>query len=152
VQLELTPQTSIQAEYRYRHIEHGDLALRFFPEDFFPGERDTEERHTARLGARHAFSPSSSILGSFMYQDAKFSVRDDQVGAPVTFISLRRPETAFSVELQHLFRSRSFNLTSGIGYFDINGRIDQVTGIDLPPPVGPEIRSTASTDLHHFNT
>jgi tetratricopeptide (TPR) repeat protein/opacity protein-like surface antigen len=151
-QLELSPQTSIQAEYRYRHIEHGDLALRFFPEDFFPGERDTEKRQTFRLGARHAFSPGSIILGSFMYQDAQFSLRDDQVGAPVTFVSLKRPETAFSVELQHLFRSRSFNLTSGVGYFDINGRIDQVIGLDLPPPDGPEISSTASTDLHHFNT
>ena len=150
-QQELTSQTSIQAEYRYRHIEHGDLSLRFFPEDFFPSERSTEERHTVRLGARHALSPSSVILGSFMYQDAKFSLRDDQVGEPITFVSLERPETAFSIELQHLFRSRFLNLTSGTGYFDINGRVDQVTGLDLPPPIGPEISSTASTDLDHFN-
>jgi tetratricopeptide (TPR) repeat protein len=151
VQLELTPQTSIQAEYRYRHIERGDLFLRFFPEDFFPGERNTEETNTVRLGVRHAFSPSSIILGSFIYQDAKFSLRDDQVGAPVTFVSLERPETAFSVEIQHLFRSRFFNLTSGTGYFNINGRVDQVTGLDLPPPIGPEISSTVRTDLDHFN-
>ena len=87
-----------------------------------------------------------------MYQDVKISFRNDQVRAPATFVSFERPETAFSVELQHLFRSRSFNLTSGIGYFDINGHVDQVVGIDLPPPVGPEIRATESTDLHHFNT
>ena len=66
-------------------------------------------------------------------------------------MSFKRPETAFSVELQHLFRSRFFNLTSGAGYFDINGRIDQVLGFDLPPPDGPEISSSASTDLQHFN-
>jgi tetratricopeptide (TPR) repeat protein/opacity protein-like surface antigen len=67
VQFELTPSTSLQVEYRYRNTEHGDLALRFFPEDFFPGERNTEERHTVRVGGRHAFSPGSILLGSFIY-------------------------------------------------------------------------------------
>ena len=66
VQQELTPNTSIQGEFRYRNNERGDLSLRFFPEDFFPGERNKEERYTSRLGARHAFSPSSIILGSVM--------------------------------------------------------------------------------------
>ena len=63
VQLELTPQTSIQAEYRYRNNERGDVLQRFFLTDLFPGERNTEERHTARFGARHS-SPNSIVLGS----------------------------------------------------------------------------------------
>ena len=40
VQQELSPQTSIQAEYRYRDSEHGDVQQRFFPEDIFPGLTD----------------------------------------------------------------------------------------------------------------
>ena len=129
-----TPNTSMQAEYRYRNTERGDLQLRFFPEDFFPGERNTEERHTIRLGARHAFSPGSILLGSFIYQDAELRLRDDQLPPPVYF--LRRAKglnSAFGAELQHLFRSRYFNLTSGAGYFDIDGRIDTTFGLDLPP-------------------
>ena len=35
LQAELSPKTSIQAEYRYRNTERGDLQQRFFPEDFF---------------------------------------------------------------------------------------------------------------------
>jgi tetratricopeptide (TPR) repeat protein len=35
-QQELTPQTNIQGEYRYRNTKIGDLQQRFFPEDFFP--------------------------------------------------------------------------------------------------------------------
>ena len=31
VQLELSPATSVQAEYRYRNFTHGDIRLRFFP-------------------------------------------------------------------------------------------------------------------------
>ena len=148
VQLELTPDTSVQAEYRYRDLEHGDLGLRFFPQDFFPGERTTEERHTARIGARHAFSPGSVLLGSFIYQDATFGVQNDQPPAPLPFSS-ERPEQAYSAELQHLLRSPRFSLTTGAGFFDINGRIDQVIGLGLPPPFPLSI--TTSTDLNHTN-
>src|SRR5262249_41279400 len=64
VQLELTPNTSMQAEYRYRNTEKGFLPLRFFPEDIAPGQRNKDERDTYRLGLRHAFSPGSILLGS----------------------------------------------------------------------------------------
>ena len=69
-QVELSPSTSIQAEYRYRNAEYGDLPLRFFSDDVFGGQRNTEERHTGRFGLRHTFSPGSVLLASFMYQDA----------------------------------------------------------------------------------
>ena len=155
VQVELTPSTSIQAEYRRRRLEHGDVVQRFFEEDFFPGERNTEDRDSYRIGARHAFSPNSILLGSLMYQDAEFKLTDDQDAFPVTSVSARRPESALSVELQHLFRSRYVNVTSGVGYFDVHGRIDLVTGLDpaFAALVGlpPELRSHIGTDLQHVN-
>ena len=155
VQLQLTPSTSVQGEFRYRETERGDLVQRFFREDFAPGERNREERHTVRLGARHAFSPNSILLGSVMYQDVKFTQTDDEVGFPVTLLSVKRPETAVSGELQHLFRSRYVNLTTGVGYFDIDGRIAQRVSLDplFAALVGldPELRASASTDLQHVN-
>ena len=51
VQVELSPQTSVQAEYRYNNIDKGDLRQFFFPEDFFPHQRNMEERHSYRVGA-----------------------------------------------------------------------------------------------------
>ena len=51
VQLELTPETSIQSEYRYRNTTSGDLRLRFFSDDVLPDETNKEERHTIRFGA-----------------------------------------------------------------------------------------------------
>jgi tetratricopeptide (TPR) repeat protein len=158
VQLELTPQTSIQAEYRYRNNERGDLLLRFFPEDFFPGQRNKEEFNTIRLGGRHTFSPGSIILGSFTYQNANAKQRDEQFPLPaINFVDFKLPDAnAFAFELQHLFRSRYFNLTSGVGYFDINGTIQTTTGINLPPPpIGPgpiEQLSTTDTATRHFNS
>jgi tetratricopeptide (TPR) repeat protein len=155
VQVALTPSTSIQAEYRRRRLEHGDLIQRFFKEDFFPGERNTEDRDTYRIGARHAFSPNSILLASVMYSDVEFTLKDDQTSFPVTSLSVRRPESALSAELQHLFRSRYVNVTSGVGYFDVRGRIDQVTTLDpaFAALVGfpPELRGHTGTDLKHVN-
>jgi tetratricopeptide (TPR) repeat protein len=152
VQQELTPDTSIQAEYRYRNTEHGDLQQRFFLEDFFPGQRNTEERHTVRLGGRHAFSPNSILLGSFTYQDADFRQKDEQFVIPgISSIDQKTPQDAFGAELQHLFRSRYFNLTSGVGYFDIDGELRATVGFGFPP--GPiEVQSaTINLDLQHVN-
>src|SRR5262249_20607729 len=155
VQVELTPSTSVQAEYRRRRLEHGDVIQRFFKDDFFPGERDTEERDLYRIGARHAFSPNSILLASFMYKDAEFKLIDEKQPFPVTFPSIRRHESSISAELQHLFRSRYVNVTSGVGYFDVNGRADQVTRLDpaFAALIGlpPEIRATSGTDLKHVN-
>jgi tetratricopeptide (TPR) repeat protein len=126
LQLELSPQTSFQVEYRYRNKEKGDLDQRFFQDNFFPGARNREERNTVRLGARHAFSLDSILLASIIYQDAQLSLRDNQpVDIPgLASEILKRPETAFGQELQHLFRSQYFNLTSGVGHVDINGVLD----------------------------
>ena len=66
VQLELSPDTSLQAEYRYSNTDTGYLFRYSFPEDIAPGQRNKEEMHTSRLGVRHAFSPDSILLGSFI--------------------------------------------------------------------------------------
>jgi hypothetical protein len=165
LQLELTDKTSIQAEYRYRHTEKGDLLLRFFPESFFPGQRNKAKTNFYRAGVRQAFSPNSILLGSFAYQKADTSLRDEQFPPPnpfvtVTLFQLELPdERSLSGEVEHLFRSQRFNLTSGVGYFDIEGEIEQtVRGFASfpPPPFGPgtidiSSRGTTPTIIHHAN-
>jgi hypothetical protein len=147
VQLELTPQTSIQAEYRYRNTELGDLQQRFFQEDFFRTLRNEEDRHTFRLGGRHTFSPGSILLGSFTYQDKDARLRTDNFPEPGSFTDIRVPETAFGVEFQHLFRLRYVNLRTGVGYFDVNRTQNITFGF---PGVDP-IQSMTDAGLQHFN-
>ena len=150
-QLELSPEASIQAEYRYRHNERGDLVQRFFPDTFFPEERNTEERNTFRLGGRYAFTPNSIALASLTYQKADVRLKDDDPFSdlPGSFIDLRRPENAYSAELQHLFRSRYVNVTTGVGYFDIHGRLDRGIGFNFPPLF--TIEDVVDLDLVHYN-
>jgi tetratricopeptide (TPR) repeat protein len=150
VQLQLSPQTSLQAEYRYRKIEYGDLLLRFFPDAFIPSVRHEVENHTIRLGGRHAFSPGSIILGSFSYQDSDTNTRDDQPPVPgLRFLEGKVPQKAFGAELQHLFRSRYFNITSGAGYFHIDGNIQSTEGRVGPPP--RDVSRTVDTQIRHVN-
>ena len=157
LQLELSPQTSIQGEYRYRKSVRGDIRLRFFPDDVFPDETNKEETQTARVGLRHAFSPNSILLSSFIYQDANFSVRENGIPRnPFAFSDGKRPESSFSGELQHLFRSQYFNLTSGVGYAKSDGEADITAGaiVPLPPPLPPLsviARSSSDTDVKHAN-
>jgi tetratricopeptide (TPR) repeat protein len=152
VQHDFTPQTSVQAEYRYRKTEVGDLQQKFFSDVFFPGLRNTQELNTFRVGGRHAFSPGSILLGSVMVQDAKFGTIFDEPGF---FTGLRIPQDAYSAELQHLYRASWGNLRSGIGFFDVSGEVDSTLRMDLPPPPdGPgsvEERTVTKTDYHHIN-
>ena len=147
VQREISPQTSIQAEYRYRNSEHGDIQQRFFPEDIFPGLTDELESNTIRLGGRHAFSPDSVLLGSFIYKDSDARGRTDDFPEPGGSIDIKAPETAFSVELQHLFRSRYLNLQTGGGSFGVDSKEDLTIGF----PGSEPFRSVTDLDLQHFN-
>src|SRR5437762_1331656 len=154
LQFELSPTTSIQGEYRYRKAETGDLQLRFFPDEFFPGQRTPQERHTYRFGVRHAFSPASILLGSFIYSDADFGAFDTQpFVAPgfITALDLKEPQKAFGGELQYLFRSRYFNLTSGVGHVDRNSTAKLTAGTVLPPPDDVLRFPILDTDLRHTN-
>jgi tetratricopeptide (TPR) repeat protein len=136
VQLDLTPQTSLQAEYRYRNEEHGDLQQRFFSDAFLPGLDDEKETNTVRLGGRHAFSLGSILLASLSYQKSNAHARTE-FSAPDEFIDSKLPEKATGAELQHLFRSKGLNLSTGLGYFNVDGQIRSSIGFggtvsDLP--------------------
>ncbi len=142
-QFDLTPQTSLQAEYRHRKTEWGDIKQRFFTDAFSSSLRNAEESDTYRLGARHTFSPQSTLIGSFVYQDrdttATLSQPPDFVlGIPGVDAAVKLPnERARSAELQHLFRSNRFNLRSGVGYFDVDRTEEVETTLVIPLPSPP---------------
>ena len=161
-QFELSPKTSVQAEYRYRNSERGDPRLRFFPDAFLPGLQRDEERNTIRLGARHSYSPDSIFLGSFIYQKADVKDKTDGLLPPVNFLEIKTPAKALSGEAQHLFRSRYVNLVSGVGHFSVDGRFETTIDIRpiiilLPPPLAPtfipgrRIITDEGADVRHTN-
>ena len=144
VQFDVTPQTSMQAEYRKRKTDWGDLQQRFFAGTFSTSLRNTVDSSSYRLGVRHAFSPASTLIGSFIRQDrdtgATFSQAPDfGFGIPGVDGAVTIPERAKGAEVQHLLRSERFNLRSGIGYFEVDRteNVDQTLFFPLPSPPFP---------------
>ena len=132
IQYEVTPRTMIQAEFRHRKTKNGDLQLQFFKADFDQTFRQETERNTYRVGARHEFSPNSMLLGSFMYQkrDDLDRADSDAGGGDIIHLDNKAPgQESRGGELQHLFRSKYVNVTSGFGHFDFSR--EQATVVDL---------------------
>jgi tetratricopeptide (TPR) repeat protein len=143
LQMELTPQTSVQAEIRRRETEFGDLQQQFFFETFSPNLRDVRKAWSVRLGARHAFSPGSTLLGSFVFQDRSgIQIERD----PFFPIESRIPQSALGIEFQHLLRTGKLNVTSGVGYFDVDAKSTDIFRDTSPPTL-----ESARLDLQHFN-
>jgi len=161
LQLELTPQTSLQFEYRYWGTDKGDLQLRFFPDQVHLTERRTDDAHLYRLGARHAFGPGSILLGSLVYRDAQGHLTD-QGPFPVPVlqsIGIQQTTRALGAELQHLFRTGAFHLSTGVGHVDVDARDITTTTFAIPlppPPVGPDPvqpidRSLKQTNVYAYS-
>jgi opacity protein-like surface antigen len=149
VQWELSPQSSLQAEYRHRNIERGDLQQRFFPQDFFSDLTDELESSTIRLGGRYSFSPESVLLGSVIYQDVDFRLTNKDFPDPGDFYEFKTPENAVSAELQHLSRSPYLNLRAGAGYFNRDSKRNTTLVFPEPDPI--ESRSVTDRDRKRLN-
>jgi outer membrane receptor protein involved in Fe transport len=156
-QVSLTHKTSAQGEFRYKNTENGDLPLRFDPNDFTPTLRQETEIRSTRFGFHHAFSPNSDLIGSFSYQDAdavtKFKSRFafGPIGIE-TDGELAVDEDGYMAELQHLFRSERFSITSGIGHFNADGEsISILTFQPQLPPVFVNSDAVTTTRSKHSN-
>ncbi len=142
-QMELSYKTSIQMEYRYRNTDKGDTSQLFFEDDFLPDLRQEDETNVIRLGFRHSFSPGSDLIGNFSYQDKNtqakynFDIPPSPESPPLQDVfTIKGDEKGLNGELQHLFRSDRFSITSGIGYVDIDGEFTYIDDF-YDPTVSP---------------
>jgi len=131
VQAALSPDTSLQFEYRRRETENGDLNL-LMNESFSTTLRGDTQSDTYRGGLRHAFSPNSILLASVMYKAEDKSFYDEPVPGSGIWVEERRPDDkALGTELQYLYRSEKYSITAGAGYFDLD---QSVTRSSYSPP------------------
>jgi tetratricopeptide (TPR) repeat protein len=150
VQLELSPNTSVQTEYRYRDNRREDLRLRFWSDNFDPTEHTNEQNQSVRLGLRHAFTPDSQVIGNFTYQKKE----QDLLHTPIPFLpflDIKGDRTAFSGEVQHLFRSNYIDVVSGVGHFDIDGEDKNILKGLFPPDIITFNQFTTIGDIRHTN-
>jgi tetratricopeptide (TPR) repeat protein len=121
-QVAVTPKLNLQAEYRYRDSEHGDLTLNFDPDVFSSNERRQISQHTARAGARFAPTPQSDFVASTIYTEVDENLRD-----PV--FRSDNEEHAYQIEGQYLGRSEYTNVVVGGGLYRVD--VNQRNVVDL---------------------
>src|SRR5262249_19907644 len=154
MQYEFTPKTSLQAEYRYRNLQTGDVQQRFFDDNFEPHFIDAEARNTFRIGGRHSFTPNSILLGNFSYikssqmMNTAPSVVPADIGGglfvPITLQQLNGKEfkqDAYTAEIQHQFRSTYFNLVTGGYYAQQNGHPLLLVNLDVNSVLWPSFEN-----------
>jgi tetratricopeptide (TPR) repeat protein len=149
-QVELSPKTSVQAEFRAKDFNRGDLTLFFGKDNFIPTFREEDQERTLRFGFHHAFSPGSDLLGSFIYNHLDLSAHYNPDEPILKRVGIKtNNEEDYSAELQHLFSSKYIKLISGIGYFDINRK--DVFTLEMLIPEGPPFPIKV-TDISDFDT
>ena len=117
-QVAVTSKLNLQAEYRYRDTDQGDIPLNFDRDDFFKDDRRDIDQKTARLGARLSPSPRSDLIGSFIYADREENMA--QSGSPLPDVNAHADESGYQYEGQYQFREDLFNITTGFGAYDID--------------------------------
>lgn len=134
VQSQVTSDAGLQMEVRHSEATYGDLALRFDPDNFSRTSRTRQRTDSIRFGANYVFSPSSDIVVSPIFQEARTSF---DLGDPTFPFVLDQKERSAAIEIQHLYRSKGFNLTTGAGHYQINRNL-QINGSEIPGSNGSD--------------
>ena len=141
----LSPKTSVQAEYRHKDREFGDLELLFEPDRYSPNQRQNVQTDTYRMGLRHSFSPRSDVIVSVMGQNIDEDVNsfDDSL----TF-NLYEKTDGYLAEALNFYRRDKISLISGLGYYDANLKSSLTLILPESVSIPPERQKE---DINHFN-
>lgn len=156
-QIAITPEFNIQAEYRTKESEFGDIVLNFDPNDFSTSDRNIREQDTKRIGMRYTSSPSSDFLLSLINSEKYgFSTINNTFGPDIT---QEIDEDGDQYEFQHIYNHSIFNTVAGLSYYKID--LDQVDTFDwtkdfgmvcpTSPPLPPFIPLPPCGDTSSFS-
>ncbi len=143
----LSPKTSVQAEYRHKDREFGDLEILFQPERFSPNLRQNVQTDTYRLGLRHSFSPRSDVIVSVMGQnfDEDFSDFDEFYTA-----NIYENTKGYLAEALNFYRRDKISLISGLGYYDADLKSSTTLTYSIPV-ISSDPPERRKEDINHFN-
>lgn len=115
-QYELAPELSIQAEYRYRETEHGDIRMTGAKNNNFNdvNYRRYLQQDTYRFGSKYAASQNSDFLVSYLY-----ATRTENQNS-AEFFNTATQQAGHQFESQYLYHQHGLNVTLGGGKYLFN--------------------------------
>lgn len=151
IQYEVSSQTSIQAEYRYRNLQTGDVQQRWFENNFERLFNNSQALNTLRIGGRHSFTPNSTLLANFSYAKSSEIRTFAPPNAPPVDVGLGSPvpisffqqngkegkQDVYTAEIQHILQTHYLNLVTGGGYAHQNGSPQLRLDLDVSSLLGP---------------
>lgn len=130
-QYALTPKLNVQAEFRRRNSDHGDLLLDFNP-SFHSRDRRQLDQDTARGGIRYSLSSKQDFLISGIYFDRRentahpaelMKIAGIPFDVPFPAFNNRLKDQGYQLEGQFLHRDKFMNLVTGAGAYDIDAKL-----------------------------
>jgi len=144
-QYEFSEKLNLQAEFRHRETEHGDLELKGRVSDFSDKNHRDLDTESYRVGLKYSPAQHSDILFSFTHALRDESLNDVTFLAPVLPLLVIQDQTKHEgeqVESQYIYHHKDFNLLLGGGSYEFD--VDKVTsnsycdlGIALKPSACP---------------
>ncbi len=109
------PDLSVQAEYRHRDLQHGDLLLNGRIDNYDPTFRRNLTTDMARTGAHYSLGTNSDLIASLIYFDSTVHAYQDG--------NVQTSQRGFLGEAQHIYKHRYVDLISGVGQQSLSARL-----------------------------
>ncbi|WP_170161126.1 FecR domain-containing protein [Methylocaldum marinum] len=116
----VSPNLSIQAEYRHRHLEHGDLLFYGNLETFDDSFRREVTTDSIRTGLRYSPTANSDVILSAMYLDTLHNRVEMILSRIPKNLSETMSQRGFAGEAQYIYRRDPFDLILGGGRRDLS--------------------------------
>jgi Tfp pilus assembly protein PilF len=116
-QYEFSPQLSVQAEYRYRDTEQGDIRMVGDVTRSDKNFRRNLQQSTYRFGAKYSPTQHSDWLFSYIYADRHEDIKGGQLTKPYNSSVNHH---GYQFEAQYLYHGERFNSVIGGGSYQLN--------------------------------
>lgn len=151
-QASITANTNVQVELRHSDQQNGDISQNFFRNEFSASKRQKNETNVIRGGLHHAFSPNSDLLMSLVYTKQRSilsDIIDENFFLGPLSIGISGKTDGYLYEIQHLYRSKFYDITAGFGHLASGKDEEDATFINgnIPVDISP---GTVNIDHNNF--
>lgn len=126
-QAAVTPELNVQAEYRHRESQFGDLEFNYDPNSYEANARNHLKQDMARVGLRYSPAPHSDFLLSYIHGNRDEGQINPKGGS---LLQANSNEDTDQGDAQYIFKHEYFNVITGFSYTHVGQKLG--VGLDIP--------------------